>query len=86
MTGCTARAALTVAACAAEVVEDFFPADVPAVPADPLLAEEADLTSVTLPVGSTEPMPVAFFPPVVFAIAIAFSPLPGKQTAENLTL
>jgi hypothetical protein len=51
-------------------------------------AELATLACVTLPVGSVEPLPVAFFPPVVFAIAIP--PLtekldcPEKQTAENL--
>ncbi|HTR05783.1 MAG TPA: hypothetical protein VMJ11_03815 [Paraburkholderia sp.] len=33
-------------------------------------AEVATLASVTLLVGSVEPLPVAFFPPVVFAIAI----------------
>jgi hypothetical protein len=33
-------------------------------------AELATLASVTLLVGSVEPLPVAFFPPVVFAIAI----------------
>ncbi|CAN0626742.1 protein of unknown function [Burkholderia multivorans] len=36
---------------------------------DSVLAEEADLAAVTLVVGSVEPLPVAFFPPVVFAIA-----------------
>nr|WP_224038425.1 hypothetical protein [Paraburkholderia unamae] len=34
-------------------------------------AEElATVALVTLPAGSVEPLPVAFFPPVVFAIAI----------------
>jgi hypothetical protein len=85
-TGVAAFAVLTDAACAAEVVEDFFlTADV-TLAADALFAEEADLAPVTLMVGSSEPVPVLFFPPVVFAIAIAFRLLPGKQTAENLLL
>ena len=42
------------------------------------------VATVTFAVGSSEPVPVPFFPPVVFAIAIAFRLLPGKQTAENL--
>jgi hypothetical protein len=58
------------------------------------LAECSALDSVTLLVGSVEPLPVAFFPPVVFAIAnsvLAGSWVmkPGKkqkQTAENLLL
>jgi hypothetical protein len=41
---------------------------------------------VTLLAGSCELLSAAFFPPVVFAIAIAFRLLPGKQTAENLLL
>jgi len=86
VTGCTAFAALTVAACAAEVVEDFFRAEGRTLAADPLLAEEAVWASGTFLIGSSEPAPVAFFPPVVFAIAIAFRLLPGKQTAENLLL
>ncbi|WP_346778672.1 hypothetical protein [Burkholderia sp. Ac-20353] len=36
---------------------------------DTVLVEEADLAAVTFVVGSVEPLPVAFFPPVVFAIA-----------------
>jgi hypothetical protein len=40
---------------------------------DSFLAEEADLAAVTFVVGSVEPLPVAFFPPVVFAIAILAS-------------
>nr|WP_279608565.1 hypothetical protein [Burkholderia anthina] len=36
---------------------------------DAVLMEEADLAAVTFVVGSVEPLPVAFFPPVVFAIA-----------------
>nr|WP_017330124.1 hypothetical protein [Burkholderia stagnalis] len=36
---------------------------------DTVLAEEADLAAVTFVVGSVEPLPAAFFPPVVFAIA-----------------
>jgi hypothetical protein len=86
VTGVTAFAALTDAACAAEVVEVFFLTEGVALAADALFAEEADLARVTFVVGSSEPVPVAFFPPVVFAIAIAFRLLPGKQTAENLLL
>ncbi len=58
-----------------------------------LLAEWVALASLTLLVGSVEPLPVAFFPPVVFAIAIPSlleaGYKPGKkqkQTAENLLL
>jgi hypothetical protein len=40
---------------------------------DAVPAEEADSAAVTLMVGSVEPLPVAFFPPVVFAIAILAS-------------
>ncbi|XJV81340.1 hypothetical protein AB3469_28705 [Burkholderia anthina] len=36
---------------------------------DVVLMEEADLAAVTFVVGSVEPLPAAFFPPVVFAIA-----------------
>ncbi|MFX1674067.1 hypothetical protein PWR63_17680 [Paraburkholderia sp. A2WS-5] len=58
------------------------------------LADGASWVFVTLLVESVEPLPVAFFPPVVFAIAIP--PLletvrkkqnkQQKQTAENLLL
>jgi hypothetical protein len=86
VTGLTAFTALTDAAFAAEEVEDFLPAEGVALAADPFTAEEANLASVTCLVGSSEPVPATFFPPVVFAIAIAFRLLPGKQTAENLLL
>ncbi|MGA3246859.1 MAG: RNA polymerase subunit sigma [Paraburkholderia sp.] len=89
VTGLAAFTVLTDAAFAAEEVEDFLRATgvtLTADPADPLSAEETDLAPVTLVVGSSEPVPAAFFPPVVFAIAIAFRLLPGKQTAENLLL
>jgi hypothetical protein len=47
--------------------------------------EDAVLAFVTLPVGSSEPLPTDLFPPVVFAIAnLAF--VLRKQTAENLVL
>jgi hypothetical protein len=46
----------------------FFPAGAD-VAEDTVLVEEADLAAVTFVVGSVEPLPVAFFPPVVFAIA-----------------
>jgi len=72
------------AARAAEVVEDFFPGTGATFVADVFFAEEADLACVTFLVGSSEPVPVAFFPPVVFAIAIR--PLAWIQTAENLLL
>jgi hypothetical protein len=78
VTGCTAFAALTVAARAAEVVEDFFRAAGATLAADLLFAEEADLASVPVLVGPSEPVAVAFFPLAVFAIAIAFRLLPGK--------
>jgi len=89
VTGLAAFTVLTDAAFAAEEVEDFLRATgvtLTADPADLLSAEETDLAPVTLVVGSSEPVPAAFFPPVVFAIAIAFRLLPGKQTAENLLL
>ncbi|WP_313065327.1 hypothetical protein [Paraburkholderia sp. LEh10] len=65
---------VTDAARAAEEVEAFFRATGVAVSADVSGAEGADLTALTLVVffGSSEPTPVAFFPPVVFTIAIAF--------------
>jgi hypothetical protein len=66
-------AAVAGAARAAVAVEDFFRAGLATLTADAILAEEADLASVTLLVGSREPLPVAFFPPVVFAIAILAS-------------
>ncbi|CAG9190301.1 hypothetical protein BVI2075_820034 [Burkholderia vietnamiensis] len=50
----------------------FFPAGAD-VAEDVALVEEADLAAVTFLVGSVEPLPVAFFPPVVFAIAILAS-------------
>nr|WP_328805917.1 hypothetical protein [Paraburkholderia solitsugae] len=89
--GCgTAFTAPTGSARVAELVEDFFPAAGVTLAADVFLGEEANLASVTFLVGSFEPVPVAFFPPSVFAIAIAFSPLLGKplkkQTARNLLL
>jgi len=58
------------AARAAETVEDFSLAGGATLVADPLFTEEAERACVTLLVGSTEPVPVAFFPPVVFTIAI----------------
>jgi hypothetical protein len=66
-------AAVAGAARAAVAVEDFFPAGLATLTADSFLAEEADLASVTVLVGSREPLPVAFLPPVVFAIAILAS-------------
>jgi hypothetical protein len=69
-----ALAARAGAARAAETVIDLFRVAgserlVDSLPDD--RAEElATLASVTLLVGSVEPLPVAFFPPVVFAIAI----------------
>jgi hypothetical protein len=88
--GGTAFTTLTGSARAAEVAKDFFPAAGVTLAADVFLGEAANLASVTFLVGSFEPAPVAFFPPGVFAIAIAFSPLPGKplkkQTARNLLL
>ncbi|WP_226993840.1 MULTISPECIES: RNA polymerase subunit sigma [Burkholderia] len=81
----TARDARAVGAGAAFAVPAtvrFLPAgDAP----DTDLAEEADLAFVTLPVGSSEPLPTALFPLVVFAIANLASVL-RKQTAENLVL
>jgi hypothetical protein len=47
------------------------------------LADGASWAFVTLPVGSVEPVPVAFFPPVVFAIAIP--PLAGNWTPFGIT-
>jgi hypothetical protein len=56
--GDTAFAALTGSARAAEVVEDFFPADGATLTADVFLTEEANLASVTFLVGSLERVPV----------------------------
>lgn len=60
----------------ADLSGDLFPAD------------EGDLAALTLVVcsGSFEPVPVAFFPPVVFTIAIAFYRLclEKNKTAEIL--
>ncbi|WP_010089149.1 hypothetical protein [Burkholderia ubonensis] len=47
----------------------FFFLAVAVVAEDTVLAEEAGLAAVTFLVGSVEPLPAAFFPPVVFAIA-----------------
>jgi hypothetical protein len=83
--------AATGAARAAEVDGDLFPGGGATLVADVFFAEEeADLACVTFLVGSSEPLPVAFFPPVVFTIAIR--PLAWKtnknckQTAVNLLL
>jgi hypothetical protein len=58
--------------------------------ADLFPADEVDLVALTLEVdfGSSEPVPVAFFPPVVFTIAIAFYRLclEKNKTAEILKL
>jgi hypothetical protein len=72
---------------AARAVEACFRATgVAAVSADFFGAEGADLAALTLVVvfGSSEPLPVAFFPPVVFTIAIAFYRLclEKNKTAE----
>ncbi|MEM5384187.1 hypothetical protein VSR68_11420 [Paraburkholderia phymatum] len=80
---------VTDAALAAEEVEAFFLATGVAVSADAFLTEEAGLAALTLVVffGSSEPLPVALFPPVVFTIAIAFYRLClENKTAENLLL
>jgi hypothetical protein len=72
-TGCgTALAPLTGSARAAEVVDEVFPATGVTLTVDVFLAEETNLASVTFLVGSLEPVPVALFPPVVFAIASPF--------------
>lgn len=78
---------VTDAARAAGAVEAFFRATgVAAVSADFFGAEGADLAALTLVVvfGSFEPLPVAFFPPVVFTIAIALYRLclEKNKTAE----
>jgi len=56
--GGTAFAALTEAACAAAVVDDFFPAGV-TLTADDFLADEVSLASVTFAVRSCERVPAA---------------------------
>jgi hypothetical protein len=79
---------VTDAARAAEAVEAFFRATGVAVSADAVRAEELDLAALTSLVlfGSSEPLPVAIFPPVVFTIAIAFYRLclEKNKTAEIL--
>ncbi|MGT2475002.1 hypothetical protein [Paraburkholderia terrae] len=64
----------------------FLTTGVAAVSADFIGAEGADLAALTLVVvfGSSEPLPVAFFPPVVFTIAIALYRLclEKNKTAE----
>jgi hypothetical protein len=80
---------VTDAARAAEEVEAAFRATGVTVSADVLLAEEVGRAALTLVVliGSSEPLPVTFFPPVVFTIAIAFYRLClENKTAENLLL
>ena len=72
---------------AARAAEAFFlTTGVAAVSADFIGAEGADLAALTLVVvfGSSEPLPVAFFPPVVFTIAIALYRLclEKNKTAE----
>jgi hypothetical protein len=71
VTFATAFAACSGAARAAETVEARFRAGV-ARSADVFVAEDADVACVTFVVGCSEPVPAAFFPPVVFTIAIAF--------------
>jgi hypothetical protein len=64
---------MTGSARAAEVVDEFLPATGGAtLTADVFLTEEINLASVTFLVGSLELVPVALFPPVVFAIASPF--------------
>jgi hypothetical protein len=79
---------VTDAARAAEAVEAFFRATGVAVSADAVRAEELDLAALTSLVlfGSSELLPVAIFPPVVFTIAIAFYRLclEKNKTAEIL--
>jgi hypothetical protein len=70
VTGCTAFAAETGAACAAEVAGDVFLTEGITLAADVFFAEDDDPACVTFLVGSAEPLPVAIFPPVVFAIAL----------------
>nr|WP_240766420.1 RNA polymerase subunit sigma [Paraburkholderia flava] len=71
----TGFATLSGAARAADTVEGFFLDATGAVlSADVFFTEVADLACVTVLVGSSEPLPVAFFPPVVFAIAIRLLP------------
>ncbi|WJF89362.1 RNA polymerase subunit sigma [Paraburkholderia bonniea] len=75
-------------ACCAGMAEDSCPVAGASLAADAFFAEEADLACVTFLVGSSEPLPVAFFPLVVFAIAIALFYLGilemKLETAENL--
>jgi hypothetical protein len=77
---------VTDAALAAEADEALFRATGAAVSADFFWAEGADLAVLTVVVffGSSEPMRDAFFPPVVFTIAIAFYRLclEKNKTAE----
>jgi hypothetical protein len=78
---------VTDAARAAEEVEAFFrPTGAVAISADFFWADVGDLAALTRGVfaGSSEPMTVAFFPPVVFTIAIAFYRLclEKNKTAE----
>lgn len=84
---------VTDAARAAEEVEALFLAtdvtlSAEVLSADLFPADEGDLAALTLVVcsGSFEPVPVAFFPPVVFTIAIAFYRLclEKNKTAEIL--
>ena len=63
---------MTGSACAAEVVDEFFPATGVTLTVDVFLAEETNLASVTFVVGSLERVPAVFFPSVVFAIASPF--------------
>jgi hypothetical protein len=79
-----ALAALAGAARAAETVVDRLRVTGIVLSADVFFAETAGLASLTFVVSSSERLPVAIFPPVVFAIAIC--PCPGNQTAENLLL
>jgi hypothetical protein len=71
VTVATVFAACAGAARAAETLEVRFRAGV-ALSVDVVVAEDVDLACVTFVVGCSEPLPVAFFPPVVFTIAIAF--------------
>ncbi|HTH62627.1 MAG TPA: hypothetical protein VL689_21065 [Paraburkholderia sp.] len=93
--GVATFAARAGATCAAEAAWDLLRATGALAASDVFLAELATLAGmallalVALLVGSGEPLPVAFFPPVVFAIAIPpllETGLPGKtnRTAENL--
>ncbi len=70
MAGVAAFAARVGAARPAEADLVFFGAAGSVLVADVVLAERAALVSVTFVDGSVEPVTVAFFSPVVFAIAI----------------